>query len=203
MTLKNLNVDLSVLLVIDIQNDFCHEQGAFAKMGMDLSHIQSMIPRLNFLIEQIRTTNIPIIFIKNIYDRWTMSNNFMEFKKSKGRTINICEPKKWGSDFYEIEPNLEGNEVTLVKHRYSAFRDSELDLILRSIGRKILLISGVTTNICVESTARDGFMRDYQIFLLEDCTAATSIEEHESAISNIRNYFGYTITSENILSLIK
>ena len=65
---QNLDFDSGVLLVIDVQNDFCHDQGVFAKMGLDLSHIQEMIPRLKGFIERVRQTPIPIIFVKNIND---------------------------------------------------------------------------------------------------------------------------------------
>ena len=196
----NLGLDSAVLLVIDIQNDFCHDQGAFSRMGVDLSYIQGMIPKLKNFIEEIRSTSIPIIFVKNVYDSWTLSEGLVNFKRIRGKEVKMCEEGKWGSDFFEIRPDLERSERIVIKHRYSAFRDTQLDLILRSIGRDILILSGVTTNVCVETTARDGFMRDYRIIVLEDCTAATSIQEHEAALFNIRNYFGFVARSKDIIS---
>ena len=94
-----------------------------------------------------------------------------------------------------IAPNPGRNEKILIKHRYSVFRDTQLDLILRTIGKRILMLTGVTTNVCVESTARDGFMRDYNITVLEDCTAAPSIREHEAALFNISSILEITSVS--------
>ena len=72
--------------------------------------------------------------------------------------------------------------------------------MLRSTGIKSLILTGVATNVCVESTARDGFMKDYYIVMVSDCTAAESTAEHEAALHNIRNYFGAVASSDKIMA---
>ena len=84
------------------------------------------------------------------------------------------------------------------KHRYGAFTDTDLDLILRSKGIRTLIMSGVATNVCVETTAREGFMKDYYIVFLRDCTASTLEELHNNTLRNIDRYFGVVVDSSDI-----
>ena len=91
----------------------------------------------------------------------------------------------------------------ITKHRYSAFLGTNLDLILRSRGIRSLLISGVGTNVCVESTLRDGYMRDYYIVLLEDCVGATDRELHEATLKNVSLHFGAVSNSNEVRKLWK
>ncbi|MDP3947985.1 MAG: isochorismatase family cysteine hydrolase [bacterium] len=185
----------TALVVVDVQNDFIHSEGAFGKSGFDVSLSQRMVPNLLRFIENARSVHLPIIHIKCVHGNWTNSPVWME--KWKDRTHGVCDTP-WGADFYQISPR--NDECIVTKHRYSAFIDTNLDLILRSIGTKTLLISGVATNVCVESTARDGFMKDYHIVFLEDCSAAYDMDEHKQTLKNIERYFGLVATSGEIVT---
>jgi ureidoacrylate peracid hydrolase len=90
------------------------------------------------------------------------------------------------------------DECVVVKHRYSAFVGSRLPVVLRALGRPLLLLAGVTTNVCVESTARDVFMRDRDVVLVEDCTAAPTKAEHDAAVHNIRASFGRVLDAATL-----
>jgi len=100
----------------------------------------------------------------------------------------ICPTGTWGAEFYRVAPAP--GERVITKHRYSAFVGTSLPVVLRALGRPVLAIAGVTTNVCVESTARDAFMQDWQVVLLEDCAAALTKAEHDAAVHNVRTYFG-------------
>ena len=80
--------------------------------------------------------------------------------------------------------------LVVVDVQNGAFVGTSLPVVLRTLGRPVLAIAGVTTNVCVESTARDAFMRDWQVVLLEDCAAALTKAEHDAAVYNVRTYFG-------------
>ena len=88
----------------------------------------------------------------------------------------------------------------VTKHRYSGFVNTDLDTVLRSMGIQRLLIAGVTTNVCVESTARDAVMRDYFVTLLRDCMAADSEAEHNASLRTFESYFGRIANSEEVIS---
>jgi ureidoacrylate peracid hydrolase len=90
----------------------------------------------------------------------------------------------------------------VTKHRYSAFVGTDLNLILRSKGIETLLFTGTVTNVCVETTARDGFNLDYNVILVEDCCGAYFPEEHVSTLTNISKYFGIVADSKTIMEIM-
>ncbi len=188
----------AALLVVDVQNDFCHERGAFGRRGIDLGAIQQSVEPLLRLIDAARTLGLPVIFIKTQHDRWTNSPAWLT-RASRAAGDEICASGSWGAEFYRVQP-APGDRV-VVKSRYSGFYMTELEVILRSLGRKSVLVAGVASNVCVESTARDAFMRDYYVVLVEDCAGAATKEEHEAACANIRGYFGRVLGSQSLVAL--
>lgn len=195
----------TALIVVDMQNDFCAKGGVLDREGHDLSRIQSMTPRLIKFIDKARETRIPVIHVQMIFglkNKWYISDVGFEqhARMSSKRFIqySICEQDSWGADFFEgFEPLL--GEFLVRKHRYSAFVGTDLDLILKSRGIRTLIMTGISTNVCVESTARDGFMRDYYIVLVKDCTAASSEEDYNCTLRNITRFFGEVVDSSDVL----
>lgn len=187
----------AAVLVVDVQNDFCADQGVFGKAGNDLSMVQAMVPRLERLIEGARQAGVPVMFIQAIYDpvylppAWYERNARLDFE------VPRCLSGSWGAEFYRVAP-LPG-ETVVVKHRYSAFVGTEVDLLLRSRGIQTVVMTGVATNICVESTARDAFMRNYYVVLVDDCSAAYRQEHHQGTLGNIELGFGVVTTSAALL----
>ena len=112
-----------------------------------------------------------------------------------------CREGSWGIELYQVEP--QANERVLAKRRFSAFYSTDLDVMLRARGIKSLIMAGVATNVCVETTARDGFMRDYHIVFLSDCTAAYDRQEHYSALNNMSKYFGVVADSKELIEAWK
>ena len=181
----------AVLIVIDVQNDFCAEQGLMHREGADLTFVREMVPRLKRFISAAREHGMPVLFVKNVYNSkndWYLSDVFLEHmirrRGSSYTGYRVCEPDSWGGLFYGGVKPVDGEPV-VIKHRFSAFQSTDLDLILRSRGIRTLILTGVATNICVESTARDGFFNDYYIVLVSDCCATYSKEEHEHTLKTI------------------
>lgn len=186
----------TALLIVDVQNDYCHAEGWLAKQGMDVSQTHIMIPVLEKFIQEIRKFNVPIIYIQTIHEPATDSKTWQKRLKYANEE-GLCRKGTWGSEFFGITPNEQ--DIVVIKHRYSAFINTRLDSILRSLDISTLLLAGVSTNVCVESTARDGFMLDYDIIFLSDCTAAFSEEAHEMSLKNIDEYFGTVKRSNEII----
>ncbi len=97
-----------------------------------------------------------------------------------------------------IQPRFD--EPLITKWQYDAFEDTDLQLLLQSRGIKTLLMTGFTTNVCVETTARHGYIKGYYIVLVSDCTGAPTHAEYESGVFNIRTYFGQAVTSDELRS---
>jgi ureidoacrylate peracid hydrolase len=111
----------------------------------------------------------------------------------------VCALGSWEGDFYgDIHP--EPGEPIVTKHRYSAFYNTDLDSILRSHGIRTIVLTGVATNVCVETTAREGFVRDYYVVLVADGTATYSPEDHQATLRNIDRFFGEVKSITDITS---
>ncbi|MBW2063453.1 MAG: cysteine hydrolase [Deltaproteobacteria bacterium] len=192
----------TALIVVDVQNDFCHSQGVFSKYKkVDLEHVEQAVKNLAVFIDRCRQFNVPVIFIKTTHSQWTNSPSWLSRLEGKPKETGICAPDSWGSDFYLVSPR-EGDCV-VTKHRYSAFVGTDLDLILRSRGIENIIVTGVATNVCVETTARDGFNHDYNVVLLDDCCGAFDQAEHEATLNNIRKFFGTVSDSITLIEVFQ
>jgi ureidoacrylate peracid hydrolase len=179
----------AVLLVVDMQNDFCHADGALAKRGADLGPTRAIVPALVKLIDRARAARVPVIYTANAHDEWTNAGTWR--KRQGGEGLSLCRTGSWGAEFFGVKPAVD--ERVLIKHRYNAFVGTDLDLILRSRNIDTIYFTGVATNICVESTARDAFARNYTVTRVRDCLAGSSVEEHDWALRSLERYFGAAV----------
>lgn len=190
-----VNPGHALVMVIDMQNDFCHERGSVARRGHDPSLGREMAPRLLAFVEEARRYHLPIIHTQNTYGPWTDSPAWMErHARYQGMGIEHCIEGTWGWEFYKIIP--QPGELILKKSRWSAFVGTSLETNLRTLGTRTLILTGVNTSICVENTARHGLMLDYYIVFLDDCTAATSQDAHQQALERVRSFATVTTSRE-------
>ncbi|MFC1906972.1 cysteine hydrolase family protein [Chloroflexota bacterium] len=196
---EKVDPENAALLVVDMQNDFCHLEGSLAKRGRDMTLGLQMAPRLVKLIEEARQAKVPVVFIRQTLSESTTSPASRErrLKRMPDEVELPLQEDSWGAEYYEVAP--QPGECVVTKHRYSAFIDTNLDLILRSQGIKTLIMTGVATNVCVESTARDGFMKDYYVVFVGDCTAAERIEDHEATLRTMGVFFGEVVPSSEVI----
>lgn len=205
----------SALIVVDVQNDFCHSEGVFGKRGFDMGPIQAIFPPLRLLMKEARGVGVPVILFQVVHSpdcNWSAYHRLERLKSGSadggpddthsgagGMGADLVVEGTWGADLCEgFEP--EPGDILLKKNRYGGFTGTNLDLILRSLGVKTILMTGVATNVCVESTAREGFMLDYNVVMVDDACATTSREEHEGTLSNCRNYFGRVATVDEVVA---
>ncbi|MGG2199001.1 MULTISPECIES: cysteine hydrolase family protein [Paenibacillus] len=194
-------VDLkkSAVIVVDMQNDFCHEQGSGALNGGDVTNHYAIVPNLQKLIDAAHNADVPVIFIKTTHDETTNSKVWLS--RRKGRKHDTCTTGTWGAEYFGVAPT--DKDIEVIKHRYSAFIKTDLELKLRALGCETLLMTGVGTNMCVESTLRDGFMLDFFAILVSDCTATGSETLYEATLENVRRGFGWVADSDEICSELK
>ena len=187
----------AAVIIVDVQNDFCHSEGGFGKRKRDLTMIQESVKTLADLVTEARNHDVPVVFVRTIHGPWTNSDTWIErFKDVSIEEVPMCVGDSWGADFYVVQP--QPGDPVVVKHRYSGFYCTDLDVILRARGIKTLIMAGVATNVCVETTARDGYMRDYHIVFVDDCCGTVSKEDHEATLRNIRNHFGIVVKAAEV-----
>jgi ureidoacrylate peracid hydrolase len=196
----------AALIVVDVQNDFCADEGFFATEGYDMAHIRAAVPRIVSLIDHARSARVKVVYIRSTYDPHHLNDPMRERNLRRGLVKSRCTTGAWGTEFFAVSP-LPGEPV-VTKHRYNAFHGTDLHVILRSWGIRTLIMTGVTTNVCVESTAREGYFLDHYIVFVGDCTGTTSedrkdltsAEIHRWTLTNIELTFGVVVTSADIVA---
>ncbi len=185
----------TALLVVDMQNDYCHPDGALARNGTHVASTDAIVPRLAALLDAARASGTKVIFIRTTHDEWTDSLARKSLPRLK--KMPVCRTGTWGAEFYGVAPGP--NDYVITKHRYSAFLGTALDLVLRSNGTRTLIVTGVSTHTCVDCTARDGFQQDYFVVVPADCTATYSPQVQEATLANLERHYGDVSTAEEIM----
>lgn len=184
----------SALLIVDVQNDFCASGGYFGRIGARLDMIHAAVDRLKALLPAARAAGVLPVFIRTIYDEPFVSAAMRA--RPAEFPPDLCLSNAWGSELFELA--LEPSDLVVTKHRFSGFIGTDLSSILESRGITSLILTGVATNVCVESTARDGFMLDYHVMMLSDCSAADDLRMHEASLENIDRWFGVVGSSTEL-----
>lgn len=178
------------IVVIDMLNEFCKPGGAMVLPGYE-----SLVPPQKKVIEAGRQTGCAILFVVD-----THRSNVRQDREFLKRTPH-CLDGTWGARVIEdLDPRPD--DVYIVKRRYSAFFNTDLDLTLRDLQVNTLVIFGVVTNICVRSTVHDAFFLGYQVIVPEDCVAATGPREQESSLYDIATHFGIVADSEQVTAAL-
>jgi ureidoacrylate peracid hydrolase len=198
----------AALVLVDVQNDFCADGGAMHREGRDLTLVKRMIPRLERLLEAARAAKVKCVWIRCAYN--TGLNHYLSEvwleqarRRRNGAYVDypVCEPGEWNGDFFQVRPRPD--EVIVTKHRYGAFEGTDLDLVLRSRGIRTVIMTGVATNVCVESTLRHGYFLDYWPLLISDATMQAGPSSlQEATLFNVESFFGWTVQSEEFLAAV-
>ena len=189
--------DRCVLMVIDMQNDFVLE-GAI----MEVEEAKKQVPRIQKLIAKCRELSIPVIYTIQETDDVFCPLEVASIPKLKDAGM------RKGSDGQKVINDLAPLESDMIikKRRFSAFYQTDLDIILRNIrGREnpvdTIIISGTVTNICCESTARDAFYRDYKVVFGTDICSAHTPKAHAATLENME-IFGRNMDCETIMTAL-
>ena len=189
----------AALLVIDVQNDFVAEGGFFHRIGADVKAIQRAVTPLTRLLASARDAGVLTIFVQAIYDPQFVSAPMRERNARRGIDIPRCLTGSWGADFFSVRPLP--HEPVIIKHRYSAFTNPELKELLDRRGIRSLILTGVATDTCVESTGRDFYFADYYVTMAGDCCAAASERDHQAAQERFDRDYGAVTSSAELASI--
>lgn len=177
----------SAVLVVDMLNDFFKDGGAMVLEGGEV--LYEPIERLT---HSARELNIPVFWLNQ-----TLGPNDTLFKK---RAIH-CLKGTWGVQIVN-ELTVAEEDVIVPKRRYSGFFQTDLDLHLRERNIQQVIVTGVVTNICVRSTVNDAFFLGYDVFVPEDCVAATSEQLQQSHLYDIDTHYGSVVTLDYLLTMM-
>lgn len=180
----SFDADHTAVLVIDMLNDFIDPEGA-----MPLPGGETLVPPITGILDAARDREAPVVWVCDEHPP-----NDKEFEKRAAH----CLKGSWGARIVaELDPP--DDEYRVPKRRYSGFFETDLDLRLRELEMKHVVLVGVVTNICVRSTAHDAFFRGYDVIIPEDGVAATSRREQESSLYDLDTHYATVTDSATVI----
>ncbi|MEP4379786.1 MAG: isochorismatase family cysteine hydrolase [Paracoccaceae bacterium] len=209
----SLSVVNTALVVIDMQTDFCAEGGWLDGTGVDLAPLRKPIPKLQMVLASARKASYPIIYTReghrpdltdlNANKHWRSVQNGAEI----GAEGPLGRYLVRGEANWDIIPELAPmpSETIVDKPGKSAFFATDFEQLLRKANIRNLILTGVTTDCCVQSTLRDANDRGFECLLLEDCCAAVLQTEHEAQVEIFRlvgGHYGSIATSGDLIDAI-
>ncbi|MBU1227675.1 MAG: isochorismatase family protein [Actinobacteria bacterium] len=185
------NVEASVLLVIDMQPFFLDPVSPTYTSGGP-----AIVPTVQRLVASFRRAGRPVIFTRHVHHPGDLDSGIMGWWW-EGKCIE-------GSPESEVIGELAPlpTEKVILKHRYSAFYNTDLETVLRCLRAEDLVVSGVMTNLCCESTARDAYYRDYRVFFPADANGSVTEDLHLASLSSLAFGFAYVSMSDEIIECL-
>lgn len=180
----------TALLVIDMQNGFCDDAGSVAQIGLDIGMCKAAVPGCVSLVNAAHAAGVPVIFTRFVYRKdYADGGVVVRHLIPALAEVNSLAEGSWDADLIpELTPGPD--DIVIDKNRYSAFYGTRLETYLTSMGIRQLVLCGVTTNMCVETTARDASARDYHVFIAADATGELDPTRHEVALQTLGFGFG-------------
>lgn len=202
MALDPIDSRTAALLVIDMQNAFVHEKGTLGISGVDTKRLAAIVPTLKHFIERFDDTGVPVI--------WTLQEHLavdssrarkkLAAHTAKRRQIS-CLAGTWDEEIIEeLKPLAAKNPTNVIrKHRFGAFYETRLEMLLRQLGTRTLFITGTTANACIETTIREAYLRDYDVVAVSDCISGVNDEWERAAQRVWQQYFCIIHESKDVL----
>ncbi len=204
----------SALIVVDMQNAYATKGGYLDLAGFDVSATAPVIAQIKTAVAAAREAGMLIIWFQNGWDdqyveaggpgspNWHKSNALKTMRKRPELQGKLLAKGGWDYQLLDELVPQEG-DIVLPKPRYSGFFNTPLDSILRSRGIRHLVFTGIATNVCVESTLRDGFFLEYFGVVLEDAThQAGPAFAQQAALFNIETFFGWVSDVETFCNAL-
>jgi len=185
-----LDPSRTAVVVVDMINEFCKPGGKMVLPGYE-----KLMPQQTALIAAARQHDMPVFFVIDSHRK-----NMRRDREWLKRTPH-CVENTWATEVIdELEPR--DDDIFIIKHRYSAFFRTDMDLVLKDMMISQIVVFGVVTNICVRSTVHDAFFEGYEVVVPHDACAATGPREQASTLYDIATHFGVVSDTAQIISAL-
>ena len=217
-----LDLAQTVVIVVDMQNDFGSKGGMFDRAGIDISMIQRAVEPTARALAAARKAGIKVVYLKMAYlpDLSDMGIPGSPNRRVHEEVMHVGTPMRspsgadtrilvrdtWNTDVVDsLKPHAD--DTTIYKTRFNGFFRTDLDEKLKALGARYLIFTGCTTSVCVESTIREAMFRDYSPILLEDCTGepvgyGLTRSNHDATLLLIQLMFGWVSNSEQFIKAL-
>jgi len=210
-----LDLERTALIVVDMQNAFASPGGMLDLAGLDIGPARDVIANARMVCEAARGARIQVVYLTIGYPP-DLSTAGGPDSPNPRKELALCLMRErpelrgklltfgtWDFQIVEELAPLAG-DVVIVKSRYSGFFATNLDSMLRSRGVRNLLMVGIASNVCVESTLRDAYFLEYWPVMVADATmAAGPAEIQRATVYNVRTFFGWVAASEDVATALR
>jgi ureidoacrylate peracid hydrolase len=184
----------TAVLVVDVQNDFCHPDGVFAGVGMRVEDLAGLVGQINTLVSAARAGGHPVIWVSM---EWSDDAEVgLLAQRSPFLASTGLRTGSWGVRLVDGLDRRDG-DIALRKRRFSAFHGTELETMLAELGVGTVVVAGVRTDFCVESTVRDAFFRDLRVLVARDAVAGYVEPMHEASLRLMDTVFADVVSTED------
>jgi nicotinamidase-related amidase len=205
----------TALVIVDMQNDFCHPDGWLAHIGVDVAPARRPIEPIRALLDPLRAHDVPIIWLNwgNRPDRLNLSPSLLHVYNATGAGVGLGDPLpgsgahvlekgSWAAAIVDELP-IGAGDIRVDKYRMSGFWDTPLDAILRNLRVSTVLFAGINADQCVLHTLADANFLGYDTIFLEDCCATTSPAFcWDATLYNVRQIFGFVADGGELVTAL-
>jgi biuret amidohydrolase len=189
----------TALVVVDIQVDFCAAHGVLGQAGLDMSEAETAVDRIEELIAAARKAGATVAFMRVMTRPETDSDALKTWMLRRGTPgqEGICRIGSGGEDYYRVAP--EPGDIEIEKLQYDSFHNTDFDEQLRARGIDTLVLAGVSTDCCVDSTTRAAFHRNYHTFVVSDGCAAFGGTIHTDALNILQSHCALLVETATVV----
>lgn len=203
--LSRIDLSTTGLLIVDMQNAFCHPDGTLSQDGADVGAIQEMLDPLANVIKACQAAGIP--------DFWSVQEHYENDATRSRHKLRPHTLKRfrvpsvkgsWDAQIVdELQPLVNERSEVFTKNRFGCFYNTKLGKLFDIYGIDTVLITGVDTNVCVETTVREAYMRDLDVIVLRDCVGGVHERWGQAALEVWARYIGAVISSGDLFEMIE
>jgi ureidoacrylate peracid hydrolase len=189
----------TALLVIDMQNGFCSDEGSVNRVGLPAARLRTVVDPCVRLVQAARSAGVAVIYTRFVYRPDFADGGVMVKELIPAlQTENSLADGSWDAEIVdELQPLKE--DFVINKNRPSGFYATGMEPVLKGLGVENLVVCGVTTNCCVETTVRDASQRDYHTFVVADAVAEFDDERHRVALQSMAMLFADVVEVSDVL----
>lgn len=204
-----VTIERSALIVVDMQNAYCSEGGYLDRVGFDVSGSAPVIAEVRRTVDACKASGMTVIYLQNGFEPdgrdiggptapvWHKSNALRYMRENPDWTGKLLIKGTWDHAIVDELAPAPG-DLVIQKSRYSGFAGTNLDQILSAKRIETVLVCGVATNVCVESTIRDAYHREYFPVMITDATLAAGPGAQEATEFNVLRFFGWLTTGADL-----
>ena len=196
----SLDLDRTALLVVDMQNAFCHPEGTLGLSGVDVSPSEHVYPVVRELVERFKAAGRPVIWTVQVHVDSDHGRARKRLAAHTTRRVRVSALSgTWDAQLVDELADLADDPTYVItKHRYGAFYQTRLHALLRMLGCDALVVCGATANACVETTLREAYLRDYDLVAVTDAITSVRPEWEGVAHAVWQQYFGALASSHDV-----